>query len=179
MSIELLKNHDIIKKGEFKLKSGEISDIYIDFKKVISFPYLHKQICDEIINVINKQYIHPSSISNLYNPPSLICGTPYGAVSYTSYISIKQNIPMIFLRKEQKKYGTKNLIEGNFKQNEKVILIEDVITTGSSVIESAQALEAQGLIISQIIAIFSRSPNLNLKYKNIQIEYLYHKKKIF
>ena len=59
----------------------------------------------------------------------LICGTPYGAVSIP-YISITKNIPMIFLRKEQKNHGTKKMIEGNYESNNKVVLIEDVTTTG-------------------------------------------------
>jgi len=164
MIIELLKHYNIIKQGKFQLKSGEISNMYIDLKKVISFPHLHQKICNKIIDYINKQDIYPH----------LICGTPYGAISYASYISIKQNIPMIFLRKEQKTYGTKNLIEGNYHNDQKVILIEDVVTTGSSVIEAAKILEAQGLIISHIITIFSRASTLHLQYKNIPIEYLYH-----
>ena len=81
---------------------------------------------------------------------------------------------MIFLRKEQKDHGTQKIIEGNYNKNDKVVLIEDVTTTGDSVIDAAQRLEENGLIISQIITIFSRSDNLHVKYNNIPIEYLYH-----
>ena len=104
----------------------------------------------------------------------LICGTPYGAVPFASYISIKNDIPMILLRKEQKEYGTNQLIEGEFTEGQKVILIEDVTTSGNSVIDAAEKLEANGLIISQIITSFSRSENKELMYKEIPIEYLYH-----
>ena len=81
---------------------------------------------------------------------------------------------MIFLRKEQKDYGTNKLIEGEFIKGQKVILIEDVITTGNSVIEAAKKIEESGLIVSQIITVFSRSKDLNLMYNDISIEYLYH-----
>ena len=81
---------------------------------------------------------------------------------------------MIFLRKGQKEYGTNQLIEGEFTEGQKVILIEDVITSGKSVIDSAEKLEGHGLIISQIIAAFSRAENKELMYKDIPIEYLYH-----
>ena len=74
----------------------------------------------------------------------------------------------------QKNYGLKNLIEGEFTKDQKVVLIEDVITTGSSIFESAKNLEDNGLVVSQIISIFSRSDNLNLQYNNIPIQYLYH-----
>ena len=81
---------------------------------------------------------------------------------------------MIFLRKEQKDYGTNKLIEGEFIKGQKVILIEDVITTGNSVIEAAKKIEENGLIVSQIITVFSRSNDLDLMYNDISIEYLYH-----
>ena len=159
--IQKLYEKNIIKRGKFKLKSGEISNIYIDLRNVISYPEIHQGICFEIIKNINKDI-------------DIICGTPYGAVSYTSYISILNNIPMIFLRKEIKNHGTQKLIEGIYSKNNKVLLIEDVTTTGNSVIETAQILEKEGLIISQIITIVSRNNNKNIFYKNIPIKYLYH-----
>ena len=159
--LQLLKEKNIIKYGDFKLKSGETSNIYINLKKVISYPNLHTMICNEISEIINPNI-------------ELICGAPYGAISYVSIISVNKNIPMILLRKEQKNYGLKNLIEGEFTKNQKVVLIEDVITTGSSIFESAKNLEDNGLVVSQIISIFSRSDNLNLQYNNIPIQYLYH-----
>ena len=159
--IDELINKNIIQEGKFTLKSGETSNIYINLKKVISYPQLHLKLCSEIIKTVN-----PNN--------DLICGTPYGAVSFTSYISISGNIPMIFLRKEQKDYGTNKLIEGEFIEGQTVTLIEDVTTTGNSVIESARKLEEHGLIISQIITIFSRSDNKHLMYRDIPIEYLYH-----
>ena len=159
--IEELRSKNIIQCGEFKLKSGDTSNIYINLKNIISYPDLHLKLCNEIANKI---------IPNI----DLICGTPYGAVPFASYISITNNIPMIFLRKEQKDYGTNKLIEGEFIKGQKVILIEDVITTGNSVIEAAKKLEENGLIVSQIITVFSRSKDLYLMYNDVSIEYLYH-----
>ena len=160
--IDKFKEKGIIESGTFHLKSGLISNTYINLKKIISYPDLHLQLCNEIFNKINKE------------EKILICGTPYGAVPFASYISIKNDIPMIFLRKGQKEYGTNQLIEGEFTEGQKVILIEDVITSGKSVIDAAEKLEGHGLIISQIIAAFSRAENKELMYKDIPIEYLYH-----
>ena len=94
--IEALKENNIIQYGNFTLSNGSESSIYIDMKKVISFPKLNKEICLELINKINNTH--------------LVCGAPYGEVSYASIISILGEMPMIFLRKETKKYGTKKLI---------------------------------------------------------------------
>ena len=159
--INELQEKNIIQYGNFKLKSGIESNIYIDLRKVISFPKLHKEICNKIMEKINPDI-------------DLICGTPYGAVSYASYISITKNIPMIFLRKEQKNHGTKKMIEGNYESNNKVVLIEDVTTTGSSVFEAIDNLELHGLKVTQIITIISRNVNQKLYYNDRLVEYLYH-----
>jgi len=161
MIFNSLKKYNIIQYGDYTLSSGKKSNIYIDLRKVISYPTLHNMICCELFYKLKKETNH-------------ICGTPYGAVSYASIISVTRHIPMLFLRKEQKEYGNKNLIEGVYNKNDKVILIEDVITSGNSVINTAKKLEENGLDVIQIISIISRSENKNLKYKNIPIEYLYH-----
>ena len=157
---EFVKNN-IVQYGDFQLKSGERSNIYINLKKIISFPKLHGKISDMIA-------------SRITSGVDLICGTPYGAISFTSYISITKNIPMIFLRKETKDYGMQNLIEGNYSPGQWVVLIEDVTTTGNSVREAAKKLEEHGLKVIQIITVFSRSDDLSLQYNTIPIEYLYH-----
>lgn len=161
--IDNLKKNNIIQEGEFTLKSGQKSNIYIDLRKVISFPHIHEQVCKELVKKIN----HDLDID-------LICGTPYGAVPYASYISISERIPMIFMRKEEKSHGTKRLIEGNYEENMNVLLIEDVTTTGGSVAEAASKLEDHGLNVVQIITIVSRCPLMNMVVNNIPVNYLIH-----
>ena len=160
--LEELRINKIIQNGDFVLKSGEKSDTYINLKKIISFPSLHQKVCKAIEWKILKE------------TSDLICGTPYGAISLASYISIDLNLPMILLRKEQKDYGTRKIIEGVFEKNQKVVLIEDVITTGESVILAAKKFEEHGLIVSKIISVFSRNSDLNLMYGKVPIEYLFH-----
>ena len=162
MILKKLYEKKIIQEGNFTLKCGEKSNIYIDLRKVISYPEIHLKICDEISKKIK------------FNNVDLVCGTPYGAVSYTSYVSISNKLPMIFLRKEKKNYGTKKLVEGVYSKNNKVILIEDVTTTGGSVCDAAKCLESHGLNVVQIITIISRNKNKKMCYKKVPIEYLYH-----
>jgi len=163
--VKELKKNNIIQHGKFILSSGIESSIYIDVKKVISFPKINKAICIELSKKIN-------------DTNNIVCGAPYGAISYASIISILSDMPMIFLRKETKKYGTKKLIEGEYNKGDKVVLIEDVVTTGKSVIDTAIILEEQGLIISQIIAVVSRATK-ELYYKDIKIESLFLGENIF
>ena len=81
---------------------------------------------------------------------------------------------MIFLRKEQKNHGTKKMIEGNYESNNKVVLIEDVTTTGSSVFDAIDNLELHGLKVTQIVTIISRNVNEKIYYNDRLVEYLYH-----
>lgn len=139
--IKQLKQHDIIKYGEFILKCGAKSNIYVDFKSVISYPSLMSDIAFELSKLI----IHNG----------VLCGVPQGGLSYTTLISHIKNMPMILVRNEKKDYGTCQQIEGNTFNNE-IILIEDVITTGSSVLNIIKILEQNGMIIKQIICILDR-----------------------
>lgn len=151
---------DFIEKGSFTLKSGEKTDTYVNLKNIVSFPTFHKEVCNKIAERINKECQH-------------ICGTPYGAIPFASYISINNNIPMLLLRKEIKKHGTGKILEGKWEKGDKLVLIEDVITTGSSVMNAAQLLEEMGLKVIQIIGVLSRSKE-DLKYKDIPITCIYN-----
>lgn len=132
-----------IKKGTFVLKSGKTSDIYIDLKSVVSYPSLLTDISYHLGSLINKE-----------NNVGII-GVPIGGIPYACNISSIYNIPLLLLRSQKKDYGTQNLIEGcNTIKN--IILIEDVITSGKSIMECIQVLEKEGKIVKQIIAIVDR-----------------------
>lgn len=79
---------------------------------------------------------------------------------------------MLFLRKKPKTYGTKKIIEGEFLKGDSVVLIEDVVTTGQSVVDAVQKLEETGLNVTQIICVVSRSTE-PIMYKSVPVDYLY------
>lgn len=130
--------------GEFTLKSGAISPIYINLRKIISYPTLLKQIADAI----------QEKTSGIQS--DLICGVPYTALPIATCISLDHQIPMVMRRKEKKDYGTKQLIEGVFKPHQTCLVIEDIITTGGSIIETCADLENAELVINQVIALVDR-----------------------
>ena len=123
--INLLKKNDVIKVGDFKLKSGKQSNYYVDFRPLISVPDIFYILCKYLSVLL------PDNQDRYY-----ICGLPYAGIPYCSVISTMKMIPMIMLRKEQKKYGTKKMIEGNIKPGNEIVLIDDILTTGTSIIES-------------------------------------------
>lgn len=134
-----------IKIGEFVLKSGLPSKIYFDLRSIISYPTILKQVSEIIWEKIK-----------LY-PFDFICGVAYTGIPIATCIAIEQHCPMLMLRKEKKNYGTKQHIEGAYQTNQTCIVIDDVITTGTSIIETSHQLVASGLVVTDAIALVDRS----------------------
>lgn len=133
-----------IQTGEFVLKSGQTSTIYCNLRKIISYPPLLQNIADAMWEKIKATKF------------DLICGVPYTALPIATAISLKHNLPMVMRRKEKKDYGTKQLIEGVYESGMRCLLIEDTVTTGMSILETAADLEAEGLIITDVVAVIDR-----------------------
>lgn len=144
---ELIEN-ECIKEGNFKLKNGQISKYYFDMKRLISYPKLLSKIGDAIYELIDKKNC------------DLLCGVPIGGIPICSYISTKYNIPMIIVRDEVKSYGSCKQIEGNYSKNSKCVIIEDVITTGSSVENTINILK-EHVNVTNVLVIIDRQQNFN------------------
>jgi uridine monophosphate synthetase len=145
-----LFNKKCIRFGEFKLKSGKTSPIYIDLKNVISYPYILNTIVELIYNKITLiDYTH-------------VLGIPYGGIPFASVLSSKFSIPMLMMRKEIKKYGLKKLIEGEYNSYSKLIIIEDTITTGSSLKQFIEQLDKINIKPVSIITICDRRTDYKL-----------------
>lgn len=133
-----------IQFGEFTLKSREVSPIYINLRKIISYPPVLRQIAQAIWQTVSHCHF------------DLICGVPYAALPIATCLSLTHDIPMIMCRKEKKEHGTKQTIEGVYKTGQRCLIIEDVITTGGSIIETSNELRAVNLIIEDVAAFVAR-----------------------
>ena len=87
---------------------------------------------------------------------AILCGVPYAALSLASGLSLQQKMPMIMRRKERKAHGTMKLFEGEYKQNQIVLVIEDVIVSGASIIETTELLRKEGLIVKEAVVLLDR-----------------------
>ena len=158
-------------EGEFILKSGEKSSYYVDLRKIISYPDLIRDVCNCIYHSYIKDIMRYNiTRHNLQHSGATIriMGVPYGAIPYASIISSMHDIPLIILRKEQKEHGTKKLIEGDYNDDDSVIIIEDVITSGNSVIDSIKKLNDNKLNVIGVVSLFDRGGIKNLNYNMVK-----------
>lgn len=153
----LLHKEEIIKisdEKKFVLKSGEKSNVYVDLRRAFGKPKLFALLVELLSRKIREKWQTEKSSS------LAICGVPYGAVPYATAVAEKLQLPLLFLRKERKLYGMGNLVEGvssSDLKNLKVILIEDVVTTGGSAKEAVMELGNEGYNVTGIVSLLSRS----------------------
>jgi len=133
-----------IKFGEFTLKSGLKSPIYIDLRQIITYPKLLEQIAQAYLPLLSTLQF------------SRIAGLPYAAIPIATAISLAGNYPMIYPRKEVKTYGTKAEIEGEYHAGETVVVIDDLATTGGSKFEAIEKLTGAGLVVKDVVVLVDR-----------------------
>lgn len=130
-----------IQSGEFPLVNGDISPIYFDFRRIISFPEIYQYMVDLFAQeIMDKKFHH-------------IVGVPYAAVPIASGIALLYQKPMILMRKEE---NSKKTIEGIFKKGDEVLVVEDMVASGTSVEQTINMLIKAGLKVKEVIVFMDR-----------------------
>ena len=156
--IDLLKENEVFLKGDFTLSSGKKSDYYINMKKAITNP--------EILSTISKliyDEIKDESVDK-------IAGPALGAVPIATALSLDSKIPLLMIRKEKKGYGTSKLIEGELNQNDEVVVVEDVSTTGGSLLKAINAIKDNGGIVKKAFVVVDRNEGAIENFKELGLE---------
>lgn len=137
------------KENWFTWTSGIKSPIYCDNRLTMSFPKIRKQIAKGFAEKIKK----------LYPGVDYIVGTATAGIPHAAWISDIMDLPMLYVRSSAKGHGKANQIEGKYEKGKKVVVIEDLISTGKSSVIAAQALQKEGMEVLGVVAIFSYNLN--------------------
>ncbi|WP_332690123.1 orotate phosphoribosyltransferase [Halalkalibacter lacteus] len=127
----------------FTWTSGMKSPIYCDNRLTLSYPKVRKDIIVGFVELLEKIEV------------DVIAGTATAGIPHAALLADKLELPMIYVRGSAKGHGKQNQIEGKIEKGQKVVLVEDLISTGGSVIQAAEALRSNGAEVVAIVAIFT------------------------
>ena len=143
-----LYQNGIIKFGEFKLASGKSSSYYVDLRLVPSYPHQFRRMIKHLQNMIAEQI----GFDNF----DIVGSVPTGGLVIASSLAYELVKPIVYVRSQAKDYGTGKLVEGVVRSGDKILLIDDVATTGGSVINGIKELKKAGAKISDAYVIINR-----------------------
>jgi orotate phosphoribosyltransferase len=156
--IQELKEVGAIKFGRFVLTSGAISDYYIDIKKASTDPKTLKHIAEEMSH-FTKGY-------------DLLAGMELGAVPLVVALALETNIPYVIIRKEKREHGTGKQIEGGDVKGKNVLLVEDVTTSGGSVVKSIQILRENHAEVDKVLTVVDREAGAKDILKKLNVDFI-------
>jgi uridine monophosphate synthetase len=133
-----------VKFGSFTLKSGLASPIYLDLRRLITYPLVLQRVARLYAALLNKLSF------------DRLAGLPYAALPIGTAVALEMNRPLIYPRREAKGYGTQAVIEGEFRPGETIAILDDLITTGGAKVEAIDKLTAAGLRVRDIIVLIDR-----------------------
>ena len=151
MKVEISKVLDRIgalKFGAFKLTSGKMSPYYVDLRIVPSFPDVFEKICDSYVKFIRNE-IGTSDIDR-------IAGIPIAGIPFASVVAFNLKKPFLYVRKGVRLHGRERRIEGIIAPGNRVLLIDDLVTTGLSLQKAAKAIMAEGGVVTDAVVLIDR-----------------------
>lgn len=145
-------------RGEFLLRSGKTSNEYFDKYQFESNPILLNEIANQLLNLLPKDI-------------EILAALEMGGIPIATAISLKTGIPIVFVRKKAKEYGTNKIAEGSEIEGKKLLIIEDVVTSGGQIILSVEELRNRGAIVEKAICVIDREQRGkdNLSNNGIQL----------
>ncbi len=151
----ILNSIGALKFGTYKLTSGEVSPYYIDLRIVPSFPDAFKRICDLYLKLINRD-IGAESFDK-------IAGIPTAGISFASITSYHLKKPFLYIRSTKRRHGRSRWVEGILLPGNRVLLMDDLITKGGSILKAAEAIRAEGGVVTDAVVLLDREEGGKVK----------------
>jgi uridine monophosphate synthetase len=125
--------------GEYVQASGAVFNYYVDLRQIISDPNLFHRVLHSYASLLEGLRF------------DRIAGIPYGSLPTATGLSLALHKPLIYPRKEVKAHGARRLIEGDFNEGDRVVVVDDILITGGSVLEGISKLESSGLVVEDVV----------------------------
>ena len=154
----LLRRSNCVKSGEFTLSSGRRSRIYIDLRSILSHPREFKKLislCSQAIGEIEFE---------------MLAGVESSGIPLATALALENELPMIYVRREAKAHGLGKIVEGDFEPGRRVLVVDDVATTGSSLARAVEALRSAGLLVSDAFVVVDRREGAGEKLAALNVK---------
>jgi orotate phosphoribosyltransferase len=155
-----------LKFGVFKLTSGRTSPYYIDLRIVPSFPDAFNRVCDVYVKLIKKELGEEGF--------DRIAGIPTAGIPFASLMAYQLRKPFLYIRQSSRLHGRERGVEGIIMPGDRVLLVDDLITTGGSLRKAARAIRAEGGVVDHALVLLDREEGgkQRLAEDNINLHYL-------
>jgi len=162
---KILTKVGALKFGMFTLTSGEISPYYLDLRIVPSFPEAFKRICDLYVELI-KTEIGTDNFDR-------IAGIPTAGISFGAMAAYSLKKPFVYVRTAERKHGRGRRVEGILSPGDRVLLIDDLVTRGGSIINAAESVRAESGVVTDAVVLLNREENGTQNLVDVEIKLHY------
>ncbi len=145
---KILAKIDALKFGTFTLTSGAVSPYYVDLRLVFSYPGALREVTKFYVELVENEV----GLDNF----DRIAAIPTAGIPYSTALALELRKPLIYVRKEVKRHGRERRVEGILRPGDRILIVDDLVTTGTTIVNTAEALRAEGGIVEHGIVLVDR-----------------------